>query len=124
MASKCVNKVTIIGNLSDDPVLNQTGGGTPVCNFKVVTNETWFDKSSGEKKESKEWHRVVAWRELAKVADTILSKGTLVYIEGKLKTKSWVDKEGKTSFSTEIVAQVINKLHDSRKKEEEYSYTK
>jgi single-strand DNA-binding protein len=110
-----VNKVILVGNLGNDPELRYTGGGTPVCNFSIATTDQWTDKTSGQKKESTEWHRIVAWRKLAEICGEYLSKGRQVYIEGKLQTRSW-EKEGITRYTTEIVASDVQFL-GARKKD-------
>lgn len=104
--SASVNKAIIIGNLGADPELRETGGGAPVCNFRVATNETWTDKS-GERQERTEWHPVVAWGKLAELCAQYLKKGRSAYVEGKLQTREWEDREGSKRFTTEIVAQSV-----------------
>lgn len=104
-----VNKVIIIGNLGADPEIRRTQSGTPIANLNVATAETWRDKSSGERKEKTEWHRVVIFNEgLCKVAEQYLKKGSKVYIEGSLQTRKWQDKDGQDRYSTEIVLQGFN----------------
>ena len=98
-----VNKVILVGRLGKDPELKYTQGGTPVSKFSLATDETWKDQS-GEKQQRTEWHNVVAWRKLAEICGQYLNKGKLVYIEGKLQTRSWDDKEGHKRYSTEVVA--------------------
>ena len=102
MARRSVNKVILIGNLGGDPELRHTGSNIPVVNFTVATNESWVNKD-GVKEERTEWHRVVAWRRLAEICHEYLRKGTQVYIEGKLQTRSWEDQSGQKRFMTEIV---------------------
>jgi single-strand DNA-binding protein len=104
-----VNKAILIGNLGGDPEVRYTPNGTAVCNFSVATNDQWVDKTSGEKKERVEWHRIVAWRRLAEICGEYLSKGRKVYVEGKLQTRSW-EKDGVTHYSTEIVASDVQFL--------------
>ena len=99
-----LNKVTLIGNLGRDPEVRYTPDGTAVANFSIATSEEWTDKTSGEKKERTEWHRVVVFRRLAEICGEYLSKGRQVYIEGKLQTREWQDKDGNKRSTTEIVA--------------------
>ena len=101
-----VNKVILVGNLGKDPEVRRMTSGEPVVNLSVATSETWKDKSSGERKEKTEWHRVVLFNEkLAKVAEQYLKKGAKVYIEGQLQTRKWTDKDGAEKYSTEVVLQ-------------------
>ncbi len=103
MASRSVNKVILIGNLGGDPELRHTASNIPVVNFTVATNENWVNKE-GAREERTEWHRVVAWRRLAEICHEYLRKGTQVYIEGKLQTRSWEDQSGQKRYMTEVVA--------------------
>jgi single-strand DNA-binding protein len=104
-----VNKVIILGNLGKDPETRRTQDGKPICNLTVATSETWRDKSSGERKEKTEWHRVVIFSEpLCKIADQYLKKGSKVYIEGSLQTRKWTDQSGVEKYSSEVVLQVFN----------------
>ncbi len=99
-----VNKVILVGNLGADPEVRAMQNGTKVVNLRVATSETWRDKSSGERKEKTEWHRVVIFNEnLAKVAEQYLKKGAKLYIEGQLTTRKWQDKDGQDRYSTEVV---------------------
>jgi len=98
-----VNKVILVGNLGADPDLKYTPSNRPVCNLSVATNEVWKDKS-GEKQERVEWHRVNVWGDQAENCQKFLAKGRMVYIEGKLQTRKWQDKEGKDRYTTEIIA--------------------
>jgi len=101
-----VNKVILVGNLGKDPEVRRMTSGEPVVNLSVATSETWRDKTSGERKERTEWHRVVIFNEnLAKVAEQYLRKGSKVYLEGALQTRKWTDKEGAERYSTEVVLQ-------------------
>lgn len=104
MSARGVNKVTIIGNLGQEPEVRYTPGGKAVANASVATNESWKDKESGEQREKTEWHKVVFWGRLAEVVGEYLHKGSRVYIEGKLQTSKWTDKEGNDRYTTEIVA--------------------
>ena len=101
--SNSVNKVILVGRLGKDPELKYTQGGTAVVKFSLATDETWKDQS-GERQQRTEWHNVVAWRKLAEICGQYLNKGKLVYIEGKLQTRSWDDKEGHKRYTTEVVA--------------------
>lgn len=102
-----VNKVILLGRLGTDPETKQTNNGASVCNFSVATSETWNDKSSGEKKEKTEWHRIVVFGKLADLCGQYLSKGKQAYIEGKLQTRSWENKDGVKMYTTEIVASTV-----------------
>jgi single-strand DNA-binding protein len=96
-------------NLGADPETRHTQDGRPICNLRVATTETWRDKSSGEKREKTEWHRVVIFNEgLAKIADTYLRKGSKVYLEGSLQTRKWTDQSGSERYTTEVVLQGFN----------------
>ncbi|OQY45083.1 MAG: hypothetical protein B6240_09330 [Desulfobacteraceae bacterium 4572_87] len=86
-----VNKVILVGNLGADPEVRYTPSGVAVANFSVATTETWKDKSTGEKKEQTEWHKIVAWRRLGEICGEYLRKGSQVYIEGSLQTRAWED---------------------------------
>ena len=105
-----VNKVIVIGNLGRDPELRYTKGGQAVVNFSVATTERFGGREGGEPQERTEWHRIVAWGKLAELANEYLSKGRQVYIEGRLQTRQWEDKEGNRRYTTEIVAQVMQML--------------
>lgn len=98
-----VNKVILVGRLGQDPEVRFTQGGTAVANLRIATDETWKDQS-GERQQRTEWHTVVLWRRLAEISGQYLSKGRLVYIEGKLQTRSWQDREGNKRYSTEVQA--------------------
>lgn len=107
--SGSVNKVILLGNVGRGPEVRHTQDGKPIVNLSIATSETWRDKSSGERKEKTEWHRVVIFNEgLAKVAEAYLKKGSSVYIEGQLQTRKWTDKDGTEKYSTEIVLQAFN----------------
>lgn len=99
-----VNKVILVGNLGADPEVRRMNDGNPVVNLRIATSETWRDRSSGERREKTEWHRVVIFNEnLAKVAEQYLRKGSKVYIEGQIQTRKWQDNTGADRYSTEIV---------------------
>jgi len=105
MATKSVNKVILIGNLGKDPEVKYTPSGTPVAKFSLATNERFKDKS-GEWQDRTEWHAIVAWQRLAEIVGEYVTKGSKVYVEGKLQTTSWEDKQsGEKKYRTEIVAQ-------------------
>lgn len=107
--SGSVNKVILVGNLGADPEVRRMQDGRPVVNLRIATSETWRDRSSGERKERTEWHRVVIFNEgLAKVAENYLRKGAKVYIEGQLQTRKWQDQSGQDRYSTEVVLQGFN----------------
>lgn len=101
-----LNKATIIGNLGSDPEMRHTATGTAVCELRVATNEKWTDKQ-GQKQERVEWHRIVAWDKLAILCSEFLRKGRQVYVEGRLQTRSWDDKDGNRRYTTEIVASQV-----------------
>ena len=105
-----INKVIIIGNLGQDPETRHTAGGSAVTNLSVATSETWKDKQTGEKKEQTEWHRVVMFARLAEIAGEYLRKGSKVYIEGRLQTRKWQDRDGQDRYTTEIVANDLQML--------------
>lgn len=108
--SRGVNKVIIIGNLGADPEVRYMPQGGAVANFTVATSENWTDKATNERKEQTEWHRVVIYQRLAEIAGEYLRKGSKVYIEGKLKTRRWTDKDGIERYTTEIVANELQML--------------
>ena len=104
-----VNKAILIGHLGSDPESRSTTGGTAVANFNIATSESYKNKD-GEKEEKTEWHRIVAFGKLAEICSQYLRKGKLVYIEGRLQTRSWDDKDGNKKYTTEIVAQNMTML--------------
>lgn len=103
MATRGVNKVIIVGNLGQDPEVRYMPSGGAVANITVATSESWNDKGTGEKKEQTEWHRIVLFGKLAEIAGEYLKKGSQVYIEGKLQTRKWTDKDGVDRYTTEVV---------------------
>ncbi|MDQ6680127.1 MAG: single-stranded DNA-binding protein [Pseudomonadota bacterium] len=105
-----VNKVIIIGNLGRDPEVRYTPSGSAVCNIGVATTRSWKNKESGDKVEETEWHRVVFYDRLAEIAGEYLKKGRSVYVEGRLKTRKWQDKENVERFTTEIIAEEMKML--------------
>ncbi len=105
-----INKVILIGNLGADPEVRFTPSGQAVANFRIATSESWTDKSSGQKQERTEWHRIVVWGKLAELCGEYLKKGRQCYVEGRLQTREWTDKEGKKNYTTEVVAQTVQFL--------------
>jgi|ERR1700704_5526328 single-strand DNA-binding protein len=104
-----VNKVILIGNLGADPEIRHTQDGRPIANLRVATSDSWRDKSSGERRERTEWHRIVIFNEnLAKIAEQYLKKGAKVYLEGQLQTRKWEDQSGQERYTTEVVLQGFN----------------
>jgi single-strand DNA-binding protein len=103
-----VNKVILIGNLGADPEVRYTQSGTAVANFRIATTETW--KKDGEKEEQTEWHRIVTFARLAEICGEYLSKGSKVYIEGRIQTRKWEDRDGNPRYTTEIVAREMKML--------------
>jgi single-strand DNA-binding protein len=105
-----VNKVILVGNLGKDPEVRYLPNGDQVTNITVATSEQWKDKQSGEQRESVEWHRVVFFRRLAEIAGQYLKKGSQIYIEGRLRTRKWQDKDGQDRYTTEIHADEMKML--------------
>jgi single-strand DNA-binding protein len=105
-----VNKVIIVGNLGRDPEVRYTPSGGAVCNVSVASTRNWKNKDTGERQEETEWHRVVFYDRLAEIAGEYLKKGRSVYVEGRLKTRKWQDKDGKDQYTTEIIAQEMQML--------------
>ncbi|MEY2687798.1 MAG: hypothetical protein RL375_1996 [Pseudomonadota bacterium] len=105
-----VNKVILIGNLGRDPEVRYTPNGAAICNVSIATTRNWKSKDSGERQEETEWHRVVFYDRLAEIAGEYLKKGRPVYVEGRLKTRKWQDKEGKDTYTTEIIADQMQLL--------------
>src|SRR6185312_11118296 len=105
-----VNKVIIIGNLGRDPEVRYTPSGSAVCNVSVATTRNWKNKDSGERMEETEWHRVVFYDRLAEIAGEYLKKGRSIYVEGRLKTRKWTDKDGVEKYTTEILANEMQML--------------
>jgi single-strand DNA-binding protein len=103
-----VNKAIIVGRLGEDPSVRYTPAGAAITNISVATSESWKDKNSGQKQEKTEWHRVVFFGKLAEIAGEYLKKGSQVYIEGKLQTRKWQDKQGQDRYTTEIVVDGFN----------------
>lgn len=106
-----VNRVVLIGNLGRDPEVKYSADGVAICNLSIATTSSWKDKASGEKREEVEWHRVVMYSRLAEIAGEYLKKGRSVYIEGRLKTRKWQDKDtGADRYATEVVADQMQML--------------
>jgi single-strand DNA-binding protein len=105
-----INKVILIGNLGQDPETKAMPSGTTVCNLRIATSESWKDKQTGETKEQTEWHTVAMFGRLAEIAGEYLRKGSQVYIEGRLRTRKWQDKNGNDRYTTEIVANEMQML--------------
>jgi single-strand DNA-binding protein len=114
--AKSVNKVILVGNLGKDPELKHTSSGTAVATMTIATNERFKDKS-GEWQDKTEWHSVVLWQRLAEIASEYLKKGRSVYVEGRLQTRSWEDKQGQKRYTTEIVASDLVLLGGGRSEE-------
>ncbi|WP_141621205.1 single-stranded DNA-binding protein [Myxococcus sp. AB036A] len=104
-----VNKVILIGNLGADPEVRFTPGGQAVANFRIATSESWVDKN-GQKQERTEWHRIVVWGKLAELCGEYLKKGRQCYVEGRLQTREWTDKENRKNYTTEVVANAVTFL--------------
>lgn len=105
-----VNKVILIGNLGKDPEVRHLENGAVVANFPIATSEVYTDRTTGQKVENTDWHDIVVWRGLAEIVEKYVRKGQKVYIEGKLKKRSWQDKEGNTRYTTEVVADELTIL--------------
>ena len=109
-----VNKVILVGNLGADPETRYTKGGDAICSIRLATTDSYKDKNSGEKREVTEWHRVVFYRKLAEIAGQYLKKGSQVYIEGKIKTRKWQDKDGQGRYTTEVQVAELKMLGGKR----------
>lgn len=105
-----INKVILVGNLGNDPDVRYTASGAAVSNISVATTESWKDRESGEQQEKTEWHRVVFFGKLAEIVAEYLKKGSQVYVEGRLQTRKWQDKDGNDRYTTEIVANEMQML--------------
>ncbi|HEY7661825.1 MAG TPA: single-stranded DNA-binding protein [Xanthobacteraceae bacterium] len=104
-----VNKVILVGNLGKDPEIRRTQDGRPIAHLSVATSDTWRDKTTGERREKTEWHRVVIFNEgLCRIAEQYLKKGSKVYLEGSLQTRKWQDQSGQDKYTTEVVLQGFN----------------
>ena len=109
-----INKVILIGNLGKDPEVRHLENGACVANFSIATSENYKDRKTGEKVSQTEWHNIVVWRGLAEITEKYLKKGHKVYIEGKLKTRSWKDQEGNNRYTTEVIADNLTMLGKSQ----------
>ncbi len=105
-----INKVILVGNLGQDPETRYMPSGGAVTNFTVATNESWKDKQTGEQKDRTEWHRVAMFGRLAEIAAEYLRKGSQVYVEGKLRTRKWQDRDGNDRYTTEVIADEMQML--------------
>lgn len=105
-----VNKVIVLGNLGRDPEVRYAPSGTAICNLSVATSRSWKNKTTGEREEETEWHRVVLYDRLAEIAGEFAAKGKPIYIEGRLKTRKWTDKDGVEKYTTEIVGESLQLL--------------
>ncbi|MCW5636829.1 MAG: single-stranded DNA-binding protein [Rubrivivax sp.] len=105
-----VNKVILIGNLGRDPEVRYAPSGSAICNVSLATTRTWKNKDSGERQEETEWHRIVFYDRLAEIAGEYLKKGKSIYVEGRLKTRKWTDKDGVEKYTTEVIAQEMTML--------------
>mgnify|MGYP005674660829 CR=1 FL=1 len=105
-----VNKAILVGNLGKDPEMRYTPNGVAVCSFPMATSDTYKDRNTGERITQTEWHNIVIWRGMAETAEKYLKKGSQVFIEGKIKTRSWEDQQGQKRYTTEVVADVMQLL--------------
>lgn len=105
-----VNKVILVGNLGKDPEVRYSAEGSAICNISIATTSQWKDRTSGEKREETEWHRVVFYNRLAEIAGEYLRKGRPVYVEGRLRTRKWTGQDGKENYTTEIIAEQMQML--------------
>jgi single-strand DNA-binding protein len=112
-----LNKIMVIGNVGRDPELRMTPTGKPVTEFSVAVNRVFNDGGSGERREETEWFRIVCWQRLAETAQQLIQKGRLVYVEGRLQTRNWTDREGKERTTVEIVANDFRVLDSRRDRE-------
>lgn len=117
-----INKVILIGNLGKDPDVRRLENGAVVASFPLATSEIYTDKQSGEKRETTDWHDIVLWRGLAEVAEKYLKKGVKIYVEGKLKKRSWTDKEGHQRYATEVVGDDLTILSRPDNSERQSNY--
>ncbi len=113
-----VNKAILAGHLGKDPEIRYTSTNIPVANFSIATNQVYRDKN-GENQDTTEWHNIVAWNKLAEVAEKVLKKGRLVYVEGRLQTRQWEDKEGNTRYTTEVRADNMTLLGGGKKEDDQ-----
>ena len=116
-----VNLVILLGRVGKDPEMRYTQSGSAICNFSLATSEEWKDKGSGEKKTKTEWHKVIVFGKLAEIAGRYLVKGSQCYIEGKIQTREWTDKNQEKRYTTEIVASEVQFLGGKTEKTDEYT---
>jgi len=122
-----LNKVTLIGSVGKDPDIRKTQDGKLIASFSLATSESWKDKSSGERKQNTEWHRIVIFGQLAEIVEKYVKKGSKLYVEGQLKTREWADKDGVKKYTTEIVLQGFSStllMLDSKKSDIDKSFEK
>ena len=119
--SSSVNKVILVGHLGKDPEMRYTAAGAPIASFNLATSEQWKDKQSGEKTDKTEWHDIVMFDKVAEIAGQYLRKGSLVYLEGKLQTEKWTDKEGHDRYTTKIIANQMTMLGGKGEETSNYS---
>ncbi len=105
-----INKVILVGNLGNDPEVRATNTGSRVATISIATSESWMDKNTGQRQEKTEWHRVVFFNRLAEIVEQYLTKGSQVYVEGRLQTRKWQDKDGQDKYTTEVVANEMQML--------------
>ena len=110
MASRGINKVILIGNLGNDPDVRYTAGGSPVANVTLATSTSWRNKETGDQEERTEWHRIVFFSRLAEIVSEYLQKGSKIYVEGRLQTRKWQDRDGNDRYTTEVVANEMQML--------------
>ena len=120
--SGSVNKVILVGNLGKDPEIRHLENGATVANFSIATSENYKDRKTGEKVSQTEWHNIVAWRGLAEIAEKYLKKGQKVYIEGKLKTRTWQDQDGNNRYSTEVITDNLTMLGSGNQNESKNNF--
>lgn len=118
-----VNKVILLGFLGQNPEVTTTASNIKVARLRLATSESFKDKATGEKKTTTEWHTVVLWRQVAEIAEKYLHKGSMVYIEGKLSTREWTDKDGNRRYSTEVVADTLRLMPGKPDAEKRYEPT-
>jgi single-strand DNA-binding protein len=121
MSSRGVNRVTIVGNLGQDPEVKYMPSGGAVTNISVATSESWKDKQTGQQQDRVEWHRIVFFNKLAEIAGEYLKKGSQVYVEGSLRTRKWQDQSGQDRFTTEIVGKEMQMLGSKGSQENNYN---
>ena len=115
-----INKVILIGNLGNDPDVRYTSGGAPIANVSLATSDSWRDKETGDLQERTEWHRIVFFSRLAEIVSEYLRKGSKIYVEGRLQTRKWQDRDGNDRYTTEVVANEMQML-DSKGTTEEFT---